>query len=77
MSWEIWNFCVIIYCLGVSIYGYIRVKNGPTEKQTAKMEKKFNRTLTEDDITYYKKSIKFFTIACVVAAILLLISMFI
>lgn len=77
MFWEIWNICYISIAVVTCIYGYIRYKNGPTEKQVAKMEKKYNRTFTETDLISYKKSFKSAIIGCTGIVITVTISLFI
>lgn len=80
MFWGIWNICCIVVIVATFIYGYIRYKNAPTEKQGAKMEKSYNkrykRTLTEADLNNFKKSNKNNTMSCVLSFIELVISVF-
>lgn len=76
MSWDIWNMVGIVIGIIIVINSCISLKNGPTEKQIAKMEKRYDRILTETDLNNFKKANKYSMLGCSITTISLIASMF-
>lgn len=64
MTWEIFYTIVVVIDVVSIVNSFYRAKNGPTDKQRAKMEKNYGRELTDEDIKSYKSAQKIGGIAC-------------
>lgn len=62
MLFETLYLILIVVEAILTAYYLYRAKNGPTEKQCVKMETKYGRDLTEDDIKSYKSEQKKFAL---------------
>lgn len=74
MTWEIFYAIVVVIDVVSIVNSFYRAKSGPTEKQVAKMEKNYGRTLTDEDIKNYKSTQKIGGIACATVLFVLVLT---